>query len=304
MGKAIVHVGLVWLLVTITGCSFKHMAVNMTADIMVEGAPAFEEENDLILAEQAIGGNLKVLESFLKVSPDNDKLQVLLSKSYGGYAFAFIEDRYEALKESNPRKAAQFKRRASNFYLRGKRFGFRYLKDENSDFREALNKDFSTFEASLEDFDEDHVEGLFFSAYNWGGWVNMNLHAPEAIVDAPKMERMMNRVLELNEKFYYAGPHIFYGVYYGGRPPMLGGNKKKAKYHFERALSLSGRKFLLTQVLYAQYYAVQTQNQKLFRRLLNEVISADDNILPEQNMVIQLAKRKARRLLANRGDLF
>ena len=276
----------------------------MTADIFAAGAPAFEEESDLELAEQAIGGNLKVLEGLLKSDPHNRTLLTLLAKSYGGYSFAFIEDQYEALKYKDEEKASHYKKRASQFYMRGRDYAFRILFDENSDFKEALTSNFETFKSVLQDFNGGDVEALFWGAYNWGNWVNMNLHEPEAIADAPRMELMMARVLELNPAFYYGGPELFYGVYYGGRPAMLGGNVKKAKNHFEKSLKLTERKFLISQVLYAQYFAVQTQDKMLYRKLLEEVVSAKDDILPEQNLITQLAKKKAHRLLENQRRLF
>lgn len=300
------YCGVVLMLLTFlsSGCSVRSIAVDMTASIMNEGAKAFEEESDLEFAEQSIGGNLKVLEALLKNSPRHPSLLIQLAKSYGGYAFAFIEDKYEAYKFKNPELAEYHKKRAGQFYLRGKEFALRYLKEKNADFESALEKDFETFEKVLQDFDEDEVEGLFWAAYNWGNWVNMNLHEPDAIAAAPRVESMMKRVLVLNEKFYFAGPHLFYGVYYGGRPPMLGGDKSKSKVHFNKALAFSERKLLITQVLYAQYYAVQMQDQILFRKLLQEVIQADDFIFPEQNLITQVAKRKAKRLLARQKDLF
>src|SRR3989338_11297879 len=118
------------------------------------------------------------------------------------------------------------------------------------------------------------------------------------------MELLMARVLELNAAFYYGGPELFHGVYYGGRPAMLGGNTKKAKEHFEKSLKVTGRKFLISQVLYAQYFAVQTQDKKLYVKLLQEVLAAKEDIFPEQNLITQLAKKKAHRLLENQRRLF
>jgi hypothetical protein len=212
---------------------------------------------------------------------------VLLSKSYGGYAFAFVQDEYEKTQYASPKRAEAYKNRAENFYLRGKDYAMRYLSEEDSDFKEALNADFLSFEKAVKDFDEDDVPALFWGASNWGNWLNMNLD-----------------VLALDENFYYGGPHLFYGAYYAARPAMLGGNIKKAKVHFDKALKLNKRKFLIVQVLYAQYYAVQTQNKKLFRTLLKEVLTADDDIFPEQSLITQLAKRKARRLLKQQNKLF
>lgn len=282
----------------------KTMAVNITADIMSEGQTVFEEEYDLELAEAAILGNLKVIEALLKASPENRQLLVILAKSYGGYSFAFLEDRYEALREKNPRRSNQYKKRASDFYMRGKAFAMRHLFNENDSFEAALKADIETYEEALQDFDEDEVDTLFWAAYNWGNWINMNLHSPAAIAGAPKMELMMKRVLELDEKYYFGGPHLFYGVYLAARPPMLGGNTKKAKEHFEKVLELSDRKFLIAQVLYARFYAVGIQNERLFTKLLREVVRADDKIFPEQSMITQIAKKKARRLLTEREDFF
>lgn len=265
------------------------LAVDTTAEIFLDGQAAFEEESDLELAEHSIAANLKVLEGMLKSSPNNETLLVLCSKSYGGYAFGFIEDKS--------------KKRAEQFYLRGRDYALHVL-EKNSSFKEALHADFETFEKSLENFDQDDVSALFWTAYNWGNWMNLNLNSPEAIAIAPRVERMMKKVLELDEGYFFAGPHLFYGIYFGARPPMLGGDKNKSRHHFEMALKLTKRKFLMTQVLYAQYYAVQHQDQVLFQKLLQEVIKAKDSIYPEQNLITQLAKRKARRLLENEKNFF
>jgi len=256
-------------------------------------------KNPLIILD-----NLKVIEGMLKADPSNETLLVLLAKSYGGYAFGFIEDHYLEWKEKDPKRAAYFKHRAEVFYLRGKDYALQALTQSNSSFSEALASDFGTFEQAVEKFGSADVPALFWTAYNWGNWINLNLHSPEAIAVAPKVERMMKKVLELDEKYFFAGPHLFYGVYYGARPPMLGGDKAKSKMHFEMALKFTNRKFLMTHVLYAQYYAVQTQDERLYGNLLKEVLNAPEMIYPEQSLITQLAKKKAQRLLAAKGKFF
>ncbi len=282
----------------------KTLAVRMTADILSEGSAAFEEESDLELAEHSISANLKVIEGMLKSDPSNETLLILLARSYGGYAFGFIEERYLEWKEKDPPKAEHFKHRAEVFYLRGKDYALQALKQSNSQFEAALSGDFETFENALLGFGHSDVPALFWTAYNWGNWLNLNLNSPEAIAVAPKVERMMKKVVELDENYFFSGPHLFYGVYYGARPPMLGGDKAKSKMHFELALKLTDRKFLMTHVLYAQYYAVQMQDAQLYTKLLKEVLDAPDTIYPEQNLITQLAKKKAQRLLAAKSKFF
>lgn len=302
--KAVQLGGMVFLGIFISSCSMKTLAVRTTADIFADGEKAFEEENDLELAETAIASNLKVIEGMIKADPENRTLLLLASKSYGGYAFGFIEDHYLENKDHDRKKSEIFKHRAENFYLRGKDYGLKILELDNSHFKDALNSDFETFEKSLDDFGQGSMPALFWSAYNWGNWLNLNLESPEAIAIAPKIERMMKKILDDNESYFFGGPHLFYGAYFGARPVMLGGNLKKSQQHFEKALSITKRKFLMTQVLYAQYYAVQSQDQKLFESLLKEVLDAPHDIYPEQNLITELSKKKAERLLASRKHYF
>ena len=53
----------------------------------------------------------------------------------------------------------------------------------------------------------------------------------------------------------------------------------------------------------AKFYAVMVQDRALFRRLLEEVINAGD-VMPEQRLANQIAKRRARRYLDRIDDLF
>lgn len=281
----------------------KMLAVDVTADIMVDGAKAIEEESDLTLADTAIAANIKMLEGLLKASPRNETLRILCSKSYGGYAFAFMEDAYEEFQKRDSKKAKEYKERANLFYERGKSYALSIL-EENKKFKQALGSHFEAYEAQVNDLDRSDIAPIFWTAYNWGNWINLNLHSPQAIADAPRMELLMQKVLAWDESYFFAGPHLFYGAYYGSRPPMLGGNLLKSKEHFERALTLTNRKFLIAQVLYAQYYAVQAQDKKLFDALILEVLEAPDTIFPEQSLITQLAKKKAYRLRAQRFQLF
>jgi hypothetical protein len=115
---------------------------------------------------------------------------------------------------------------------------------------------------------------------------------------------IMQGVLRLDEKYYLGGSHMFYGVYYGGRPEMLGGEPEKAKQHFDRAIEISRGKYLLTKFLLAKYYAVRIQDKSLFEQTLEEIISAPKDLLPEQGLANQIAKRNAERWIGFADDIF
>jgi len=273
------------------GCSIQKIAVRQTAELMRDAAPAFEEESDLILAEQAMAANLKVLEGLLRIDPLNKDLSLLLSQGFGGYAFSFLE-------LSAPV-------RAKDFYMRGLNFAMNYLVSESDSLKQfRTHGPLSQFETALKDFDEDDVPLLFWAGYNWGNFINLSKDNPVIVSDMGRAEALMKRVIELDETYYYGGAHLFLGVFYGSRSAMLGGNLEKAKQHFEKALHISDKKLLIASYMYARFYAVQTQDERLFNRLLRYVTRAPAHILQEQNLANQVAKVRARRALRRKNEFF
>lgn len=284
-------------------CTPKKIASDLTSQIFRGGAPSFEMEPDPEIGEMAGIPLLKVMEAFHYDNPHNKTYRVLLARSFANYAFGFLEWNMLQYQDSNPELYQKNFNRAKRFYAQGKHHGLEVLKRKGS-FEKALNKDLGTFKKSLNSFGKGSVPELFWTAFNWGSTINLNKDSPLAIVELPKVEAMMRRVLELDENFYYASPHLFFGVFYGSRPKMFGGNPIKSKEHFEKALAAYERKFLLAQVTYAHIYAVQNQDRALFETLLNEVLNTDPAVLPEQRLGNEMAHLKARWLLDNAHKFF
>lgn len=289
----------------VAGCTPKKIASDITAQIMAGGAPSFEMDPDAELAETTGITMIKMIEAFQYDNPNNKTLNILLARSYANYAFGFLE--WNMLRFRNDlKKQEQFKineERAKRFYEAGKRLGLATLSQSGS-FKSALNKDLDSFKKMLKGYGKGSVPKLFWTAFSWGGAINLNKDSPQAIIEFPKTEAMMQRVLELDEYYFYGGPHLFFAVSFGSRPAMFGGNLEKSKEHFEKAVGAYQRKFLMALVMYAQVYAVQAQDPALFDSLLTEVMSADAAAMPEQRLANELAKRRAKWLLENKTQFF
>ena len=270
------------------GCSLEKMAIRSTGSILNYGVDALYEEEDLIIAEQAIMSNLKLLEGLIKGDPKNENLLLLAAQGYTGYALGFVED-------EDPE-------RAKLFYNRAKNFGLEILKKKSS-FKEALNGNLEDFSKALESFGKSDVPALFWAANPWGNWINLSRDSPLAIAQMGKVEAIMKRLVALDENYYYGGVHMFFASYYGGRSAMFGGSPEKSKKHFDKFVKISNGKFLIGHVLQAKYYAVQMQDSALFKELLEKVIDAPGDILKEQRLVNEIAKAKAERLLED-FDIF
>ena len=115
---------------------------------------------------------------------------------------------------------------------------------------------------------------------------------------------MMKRVLELDEQIYYGSAHLFYAVYFGDRSPAIGGDPEKAKKHIDRVDEINDGKFLMTKLYLARYYAYPKQDVELFKRSLQGIIDAPQDIFPGEQAATSLAKSRAKRLLAQTDMLF
>jgi hypothetical protein len=255
------------------------------------------------VAEQSGLALLKTLEVFSFHNPKNDKYKVLLARNYANYAFGFLENKLYKYEGVYPDRYQTILARTKLFYTRAKNYGLDVLNKSRS-FARALNEDQETFEKATRRVGRGKMPALFWTSFAWGGLINWSKDDPAAIIALGKVERMMARAAELNNTFFYGGPHLFYGVYYGSRPAMLGGNNEKSKENFEEALKITHGRFLFAKVLYAQFYAVQAQDRALFYRLLQETLAADPNILPEQRLGNILAQERAQTLLAKVDSLF
>lgn len=283
------------------GC-IKKIASTATSDIFYDATPMIHAEDDVELAEQSYLGFLKMLEAFSQANPKNKKILFLLTQSYTGYAYGFTENKI--LESANDDTKLQLSvERAKRFYKRAKDYGLRLL-SQNGSFKQGLTKGLDDYKKGLLSFSKKDVPFMFWAAYAWGNYLNFAKDSPEAVIELPKIQALMERVVELEPDYYYGSAMAFLGGFHGSRPKLLGGNLSLSQDYFEKALAVNEGKYLMIKVAYAQYYAVQSQDVALFKRLLEEVRTADPNILPEQVLVNKLAQVRAQLLLKRIDDFF
>ena len=280
---------LLFLVGLLAGCSPGRMAVQASLTLVESQIAVMKEERDPELAEQAIPANLKMLEGLLRQDPDNTGILENLAEGLCGYAFSFLED-------SEPG-------RASSLYERGKDYALRatIIRTGRDNWKDLSLDELSL---ALDEVKVSHQPALFWMGQCWGSWLMQNLDSVEAFADIPRLEKLMNKVHDLDPSFHHAGPHVFLGAFYGGRGKMLGGNPEKSRQHFEKALVLTENKYLLVRLLFAKTYAVQNQNRELFESQLQAVVEAPVDIFPEERLANQVARKKAAQLLEQIDELF
>ncbi len=273
-----------------SGCvSIDRYALRVTASMLERGRKAALEEPDYQLGRDAVASQLKLIETMLVTEPENLSLRRLAAEGFGGYAFLFVEDA-----EPN---------RAKGLYIRGRDHALAAL-SLKSVFIGLKDKNSEDFEKALKWAKKEDVPDLFWAGFGWGGMINLSKDDASALADLPKVVLLMKRVYELNPAFNFGGADLFFGVYYGSRPAMLGGDPAKAKVHFEWAHKITRGQYLMTHVLNARWYAVGVQDRELFRQLLTKVLESPSGDLPEARLTDEAAKRKAAMYLEKIDDLF
>ncbi len=270
------------------GC-IQTIALRSMSGILDNGLAAFNEESDLQLAHEALGSNLKLIEAMIKSDPENEQFLTFAAQGYYAYALAFCED--------------DSVERAREFYLRAKEYGMRIL-NKNKKFKDALNGDITQFRDAVKTFDKDDVPAIFWTAFSWGSYVNITRTDVVGLADLSKVNALIEFVAEKDPSFYFGSAYLFLGIIEGSTPKSLGGNPDKSKEYFEKCFALNGGKFLMAQLYYAKTYAVATQDQQLFESLLKQIEDASLDILPEARLANVIAKKKARKLLAQSNELF
>ncbi len=277
--------GLVSVVLALTGCSlFLGRAVdgassNLTAAIL--------NQDDPETVRDGAPAYLLLMDSLVEGSPDNAGILRGASGLYSAYAGVFVDD---------PERAKRLANRARDY-------GAKALCADDARYCDigALPQD--EFESVIAGADVSDVPGLYSYSLGWLVWLKANSGDFQALVDLPKVESMLERIIELDEAYERGTTHVYLGVLQTLLPPALGGRPESARGHFERAIELSDGRDLSAKVEYARSYARALYERELHDRLLTEVIEADPHE-PGLTLFNTLAQRDARDLLATADDYF
>jgi hypothetical protein len=285
---------LLTVVASFSGCSLQKLTVNQTADVLYTGAPALEREADVQFAREALPASLKTVESFLLTAPDNEKLLEIVAKGYFSYSFGFLEwdlerGQYELMEDE---QLDELNRRAVLHYLRARDYGFLLAGDEELE-KAAKAGDIAKLEDRLNKVKAKNVAGLFWAGYGWGGAINLSQDNPDMVAKLGVVEKIMQRVTELDDEYFYSGVHTFWAVYYASRPEIAGGNPAKSLEHFDIALGRHGEDNMLIHFLKARFYAPTQQDRAMFVETMQKVANANAEGDPNLRLNNEIARERA-----------
>ncbi len=252
--------------------SMNKMAVSGSSGLLYKAGGEVETEANFELFKSGVGANLMLMEGLLSASPKNLNILAILNKGYAGLAFAvnetqMNEEEWAELKSESGKKQALFN------YTRAMNFGLKYLAEydvrfddllskinEPQDVHHLLDKHLST--------DKRDLEIVLFTAQSMGALINLQKDNMTLVAQLSIVKTLFDWVCAKNPQINYGTCDIFYGAYESGRPEMLGGNPKKGREIFLKAISKHPHNWLI-RTSYIQYYLIPLNDEEGFKEQMN-----------------------------------
>lgn len=235
----------------------------------------WEQRGEQAKLESAI----KAYEEVIAVDPNNLEVLTKLSRAYYLLADGYLEggDVEKQLETYN--KGAQYGEMAMAL---------------DPEFKKRVEAG-AKVEDAISVLDINYIGAIYWSASNLGKWAKKKGFLT-LLKYKDKARKMVQRVLEMDEKYFYGAPHRYFGAYYALAPSFAGGDLKKSEEHFNKSLEIAPD-YIGTWVLKADTLDVKLQDKELYKKDLEKALSIPSesipDIIPEQNA----EKRKARLFL-------
>jgi len=295
-------VALAGVMAVTSGCTVNRFAVNRVGDAVASEDTTYSSDNDPELIREAAPFSLKLMESLLAESPQHRGLLLAAASGFTQYSYAFVQEDADEIEATNLTAATAMRVRARNLYLRARDYGLRGLEVSHRGFGAALRTDSNQ---AVRLATKRDVPLLYWTAAAWGAAISVSKDNPEIVADMPKVEALIDRALELDEKFDHGAIHTFLINYEMARPGAKADEAvQRATKHFLRAMELGGGHLASPLVAYAEAVCVQQQQRPEFDRRLKQVLAIDVDVKPQWRLTNLVMQRRAQWLLSREGDLF
>jgi hypothetical protein len=263
------------LLTGFSSCSPRLIIVDAISDVSEIGAVAFEQDDDLDMLEKSIPGNIKLLEAILESNKDNYKILILLSRLYAAYSFGYFEGKNECYSigektSSDSSGHKQIQERLNRYYSRGADYALRAIESRHPAAEQKL-KIPELADLLLKSASKDDVPALFWYGYNLASIINNNRDSVKIISKGYLIEKIMNRITELDPGYFFGGAHLVLISYYSSLPPYSDKKLDLALSHYRRLKELSEESFLLADLYFSRYYLTRRQDKEKFITIMNYI---------------------------------
>jgi len=274
---------------TITGCAGARQS-GICADLKPD--PSVSGDVAKLIAEGEEGwknrGNMAALvkgidamEKALKLKPNQADMRVKLSRMH--YILADGHLRFDD--EKSETMADHFEKGAMHAELA---LGQKYPEYRSKYCARRPTK------VVLQTLDKGAVPAMYWFATNLGKY-GLEKSLVVVLNEKDRIKAMMDLIEKLQADYNYGAVYRYLGSYYT-KIPFPNGDLPKSRTMFEKSLAAAPN-YVGTKVLFADLYGIKAKDKALFKKLLDEVLAADPNVIPDVAPEAKIEQRKAKELL-------
>lgn len=268
----------------LSGCSSLMSSVASGAAENLSTALLDQEDPELV--REATPAYLILLDSFARDS-DSPATLGAAAELYAAYGIVFVDDAD----------------RAKTLTARARKYGRQALCAADRNACKLTGLDFDSYSAIINALKPRAAAAAFSYSISTLAYIRAHSGDFTALADLPKIEVVLQRVLEIGDQARRADVYKYLGILNSLRPPALGGEPERGREYFEKAIELSGGRDLSAKVELAQTYARLVYDRELHDRLLVQVLEGDPRA-PGLTLFNKIAQEQARALLASADDYF
>jgi predicted anti-sigma-YlaC factor YlaD len=281
-----------------SGCSVRRFALNKVGSAMASGGSTFTSDDDVELVQQALPFALKLTEGALAEVPKNRDWLYLAAMGFTSYAYIGPQQQLDRVKDSDLDEASRYRARVRRLYLRANEYGLRGLEASHKGFSADLS---SAPRSAVTILRKKDVPLIYWTAASLGLAISNSRDDVHLIARIPEVEALLDRALDLDEKWQDGALHSFAIVLAAARPGNV--DYEKVSQHYQRALELSKGKDAGLHVTYAESVSVPNQRRGEFEDLLTRALAVDPDEAKDTKLLNVLAQERARWLLGRIDDL-
>jgi hypothetical protein len=283
--KWFIAVFLVFPLLGLPGCSW--IISSTTNDFAENLSSSILNQSDPDMVKEGVPAYLILIDAMLEGDPNNESMLRAAASLNSSYAGMFLED----------------PERQKTLTLKAFDYAGRAVCEHDKKACGIQTMPFEDFSKLINTMKKDDVPVYYVLGTAWAGWIQAHSDDWNAIAQLAQVERIMQKVVELDEGYEHGAAHMYLGVIATLLPPAMGGRPEVGREHFEKAIALSEGKNLMAKVVYARHYARLVFDRELHDKLVNEVLNADPNV-PGFTLINTIAQQQAKQLAASADEYF
>ncbi|MDR0494400.1 MAG: TRAP transporter TatT component family protein [Treponema sp.] len=282
------------------GCSVNTLVANaLTGD---GSSAVFTGDSDPQLVGGALPFAIKMYEALLDSTPKHQGLMLTTGSLFVMYANAYVQGPAEMLPREEWQKRTDEMARAKQLYMRGMEILYDALETKYPGFGKAARE--GNVQAVLKKFKKADTSLLYWTVAGGMAAYSLDVFDFDLGAHIPEWSAMIQRAYELDPDYGGASLDEFFIIFYGSLPEIMGGDKEKAKIHFQRALEKTGGKSAGAYISYAQSICVPAQDYEGFKDNLEKALAVDPDADISTRLVTVINQRKARWLMDSAWKYF